>query len=93
MRPYGQAGGVGHGSEGDGGGRREVDVVMADDRDDLGNADLVAGHLLEQSEGSSTARTGRYRRRERRKVPLIPCFALMNTSSMTAIIRHTRGQY
>ena len=90
MRLYGQVGSeVGHGSEGMAAGRREVDVVIADDRDNLGNANLVA--VI--SEGSSTtARTGRYRRREWRKLPLIPCFALMNTSSMTAIIRHTLGQ-
>ena len=43
MRLYGQVGSeVGHGSEGMAAGRREVDVVIADDRDNLGNANLVA---------------------------------------------------
>jgi hypothetical protein len=37
--------------ERDRGGRREVDVVVPDDRDVLGNPDLVAGHLLQDAEG------------------------------------------
>jgi hypothetical protein len=43
--------GLAHRGERDRGGRREVDVVVADDRDVLWHPDLVPGHLLQDAEG------------------------------------------
>jgi hypothetical protein len=55
-----------------GGGRGEVDVVVADDRDLLGHADLVAGHLLQDAERDQVVgaehRGGPVRRRQGRDV-------------------------
>jgi hypothetical protein len=54
------------------GGRGEVDVVVADDRDLLGHADLVAGHLLQDAERDQVVgaehRGGPVRRRQGRDV-------------------------
>ena len=60
--------GLAHRGERDRGGRGEVDVVVADDRDVLWHPDLVPGHLLQDAEGDQVVgaehRGGPVRRRQ-----------------------------
>jgi hypothetical protein len=64
--------GLAHRGERDRGGRGEVDVVVADDRDVLWHPDLVPGHLLQDAEGDQVVgaehRGGPVRRRQGRDV-------------------------